>query len=425
MTPPRLLLIDGAERESWYAPLQQAVTARWRFGAPPRLIENAQNEIDLAVVNDERALPHAVDIVRQLARQNIPTLHLLDGILEWRNTWANPTYTLGDEPAVPFLQPSLCHKIACVGRSQTRILESWGNLGKCEVVGLPRLDEVTQRVIERGAANKHNEFRLLIVTARTAGFTPEQLDTAERSLRDLKQWLADRPMLSGRTVRPVWRLTGELARRIGVESQLSNTFGSELIQVLGKVDAMICTPSTALLEGMLAGVPTALLDYHNCPCYVPAAWSITAPAHFDQVVPELAEPPAAKMLYQDTLLHDALECREPAGPRLVRLIDEMVRLGRECRESGQPLELPKRILADPQEGHHLPEERFDYRTLYPDHPVFGQLDRAELQIEIGHLRRELARQGVIERHPLWGPALRLRRRVKRLLGRLRRGGRAA
>ena len=39
-------------------------------------------------------------------------------------------------------QPVVGHKIACLGRSQARILESWGNVGKCEIVGAPRLDRL-------------------------------------------------------------------------------------------------------------------------------------------------------------------------------------------------------------------------------------------------------------------------------------------
>ena len=427
MTRPSILLIDGAEREAWYAPLVNLIPARWTSGASSRLLDKAA-EIDLAVVSDERALPHAVDAVCRLAEQSVPVLHVLDGILEWRNTWENPTFTLASEPATPFLQPSLCHKIACLGRSQARILESWGNLGKCEVVGLPRLDHLVENAgpfAEKNRDKPADEFRLLVVTARTPGFTPEQSATVERSLVDLKKWLDRHPTLAGRAVRATWRLTGELARRIGVDNQLGDVFGGELLDILPHFDAMITTPSTAQLEGMLAGLPVALLDYHNRPHYVEAAWNVTAETHLEQIVHELAEPPAERMLYQDTLLHDSLECRSPAAPRMVRLVDEMIRLGRECRASGRPLELPCCILTDLQDGHHWPESRFDYRELYPDHPVFGRPDQRELQMEVAQLRRVIARQGVLETHPLWGPALRLRRRMKRFFGRIRPGGRDA
>jgi hypothetical protein len=66
----------------------------------------------------------------------------------------------------------------------------------------------------------------------------------------------------------------------------------------------------------------------------------------------------------------------------------MIRVGRECRNQGKPLEFPRRILPDEQDGHHLPEERFDMRRLYPEHAVFANLDRVALQVELGHLRRE-------------------------------------
>jgi hypothetical protein len=175
---------------------------------------------------------------------------------------------------------------------------------------------------------------------------------------------------------------------VGVRNELSDTTGRELAEALGTVDAMITTPSTCMLEGMLQGVPVALLDYHNCPHYVPAAWAITAREHLDQVVPELLDPSPGRMLYQDTVLHDALECRTPAMPRMAQLVEAMVRVGRECREAGRMPAFPARMLADPQGGHHLPEERFDLRALYPDQEVFRSMDRAALQAEIGHLRAQ-------------------------------------
>ena len=38
------------------------------------------------------------------------------------------------------------------------------------------------------------------------------------------------------------------------------------------IEAFICTPSTALLEGMLAGVPMAAIDYTKAPPYNAVAW---------------------------------------------------------------------------------------------------------------------------------------------------------
>jgi hypothetical protein len=109
----------------------------------------------------------------------------MDGILEWRFIWANRDPTLG-ELSRPRYQPVLSHKVACIGRSQARLFESWGNLGRCEVMGLPRLDALLGR---RPRSRVPGEpFRLLIATARMPAFTHGQLRLVEQSLRDMKEW---------------------------------------------------------------------------------------------------------------------------------------------------------------------------------------------------------------------------------------------
>jgi hypothetical protein len=192
-------------------------------------------------------------------------------------------------------------------------------------------------------------------------------------------------------VEVVWRLTGGLAQELGVANTCREVGAADLATVLDRVDAAIVTPSTAVLECMLRQMPVALLDYTNRPLYVPAAWVISAPSHRDSVIPQLLDPPPARLLFQDAVLHDALECQTPAVPRAIRLIEEMVRVGRECRRAGRPLELPRRILADPQDGHQLPEEALSLRALHPTHEVFGDMDRAHLQAELGQTRLCLRR----------------------------------
>lgn len=346
--------------------------------------EEALSEgLDLVVTFDNYHMP-AVEHTRFLVKNDVPVLTLADGILEYRNTYENPQIVPGS-----LFQPALGHKIACIGRSQGRILEAWGNIGKCEVVGVPRFD----RLLGRHPRNRKpgDPFRLLIMTAKNPGFTPEQLKRARDGLKDLhfaiRHWIPKEGMSR---IEPIWRLTAGLADDLGISNSLRDTSGADLADTLETIDAVVTTPSTVMLEGMLQGIPVALLDYTNCPQYVPSAWSITAKAHITGVLQELQAPPAAKILFQQTVLHDSLESRTPATPRLVQLIQSMARIGRECRELGKTLQFPQRILCDQQQDHHLPEETFDLRRLYPEHPVFANMDRTLLQIEVSHLRRELA-----------------------------------
>jgi hypothetical protein len=180
----------------------------------------------------------------------------------------------------------------------------------------------------------------------------------------------------------------------------SATSPSSLADTLESVDAVITTPSTVMLESMLQGVPVALLDYNNRPHYVPAAWTITAPDHMGEVIAQLVAPPHIRMIWQDTILHDNLECRSAATPRLAQLVQQMIAIVRQCRVNGEPVSFPGRILSDVFAGHHLPEERFDLARLYPDHPVFSQMDRAELQAALGHSRSQMddLRQELADAH---------------------------
>ncbi len=433
VTSPRLFTVDA-----WWKGHPHYEWAE-SSGIPLQVIEkvhsDARENMAAVVAVNQFAMPQVGWLLR-LVEQNVPVLMISDGILEYRNTWEHPQVAPG-----AVFQPVLGHKIACIGRAQARFLESWGNLGKCEVVGVPRFDRLLGR--RPRVRVPHAPFRLLIMTAKTPGFTPDQLEKTARSLRDLRNALAltgsspDQP-----AIEPVWRITAGLAEEIGVPNALRDTSGSDLATVLETVDAVITTPSTAMLEGMLQGVPVALLDYHQCPTYVPAAWQITAPEHIGDVLRELQAPPAPKMLYQQSILHDNLECRTPAAPRMVRLVETMVRIGAECRSRGEALSFPSRILADEQDGHHLPENQFDLSRLYPKHPVFANMNRTLLQVELGQLRFEQAQSRAeagrlraeiaelheivrqhrevlqrFESHPLLGRLLRVRRRVLSALGR--------
>jgi hypothetical protein len=321
-------------------------------------------------------------ILQKAIANNVATLIIADGIVEYRNTWLHPGIAAGS-----IFQPVIGHKIACLGRSQARILESWGNLGKCEVVGVPRFDFLRGRRPRN--RNPGETFRLLVTTARTPGFTADQIALTKRSIQDLKFWFSQHRYLGCNRIEAVWRLTQNLEKEIGVENLLTELSGCELAEILPTVDAVITTPSTAMLEAMLHGLPVALLDYHNCPHYVPAAWTISAPRHFDTVLPELYDPPAAKMLYQDTILHDTLEFRTPATSRMIQLVETMVAIGHDFGTQNKPIVFPKRILIDDQDGHHFPEERFDMKALYPGHPAFAEMDRVTLQVQIEHLRQEV------------------------------------
>jgi hypothetical protein len=315
--------------------------------------------------------------------RRIPVLILADGILEYRNTWHNSRIS-----AASVFQPVMGHKLACIGRSQARFVESWGNVGKCEVVGLPRLDATWNS--PPPARRDSGPFRLLVATARTPYFDEAQRRVTLESLRALRERLSQRTEVGQRPLEVAWRVARNLAEELGLPEEPAATGPRlALAEAIDWADAVITTPSTLQLDAALRRRPVAVLDFHHYPQYVPAAWTISAPDQIDGVTIELANPPAARMLFQDAVLDDTLEHRTPATPRLLRLIETMVQCGRECRQAGVPLNLPHRILDDPQHGMAMVPETFDLARLYPDNRVFAESDRRALQAELAGLIEEV------------------------------------
>ena len=318
----------------------------------------------------------------------VPILILADGVLEYRNTWENPR--VADSSV---FQPVVGHKLACIGKAQARTVESWGNVGKCEVVGMPRLDKAANG--EFLPVRSSGPFRILVATANTPAFTPMQRDNLVESLRLLRQRFDLNNTVNGRLVEITWRLTDGLEEEVGLGNlqteQMLNPYADQtpipISDAIELADAVITTPSTLYLESVMKRRPTAILDFNNSPAFVPSAWTISAPLHMNPVIRELENPPAAKMLFQRTVLEDQLELGSSgklstAQSRMHFLIESMVEAGEVARQTDSPIKLPFRILQDPQKGFHPVQSEFDSISLHPENQVFQINEVQRLQQEL-------------------------------------------
>jgi hypothetical protein len=358
----------------------------------------------------------------ELKKRNVATLYLVDGILEWRNSFENrPT-----EPACPWtMRTVLSHKVACIGASQQRILDAWGNQGKTELVGIPRLENLCRLFAEGQLIRPRasNNFRVLIATAKTPGFTDEQVAVTKKSLSQLQAFFSKTRFTNdGREIEILWRLSGGLAEQLDVPNHAQDFAGTEAMEQLRSVDAVITTPSTLMLESMLLNRPTAILNFHNCPSFVSAAWQIQHADQFASVVEELADPPGAKLELQKLLLGDALYCGSNSIQRMVELIDGMKCEAREALATNRPFSFAQAILPTPIAAL----QTFATETLFPqvaelgfDSPRQLAAELVQSRREISHLQRELAQakaelaqaHGIFEEirnHPIAGPIVRIR-----------------
>ena len=321
---------------------------------------------------------------------NVPILILADGILEFRNTWENPGVADGS-----CFQPLMGHKLACIGRAQARTIESWGNVGSCEVVGLPKFDSVQDA--EYLPIQNTGPFRVLVATANTPAFDAQQRALVLQSLEAIKQRFQHNPVVNGRKLEITWRLTDGLNTELGIEqNQPAGAPKISISDAIELADAVITTPSTLYLESVIKRRPTAVLDFTNSPQYISSAWTISAPIHLQPVLQELENPPASKLLFQRSILHDNLELGVSSKSRLYALIDTMVKSGQAAKRDGSKLSLPTRVLSDPQRGIQRVESEFNAAVLYQDNPCFkiGEVERLQQELNqavarLGQLPRDL------------------------------------
>jgi len=316
--------------------------------------------------------------LREAKRRGIPSLFLLDGVLEFRHQWTHPWFAA--RGGAPFLMPVLADKIACKGWNDARRLESWGNHGKCEVVGVPRFDRyLPPRLCPRRSAGKR---RILVASARRPWFSDEQRSAVVQSFARLREFAETRS-----DIEFVWRVRKGLDWRLHLPANGRDSQHEPLEELLGQVDAVITQPSTLQLEAMLFGLPVALLDFANVPHFEPAAWRITAESQIGDTVEGLLHPSPARLSYQDECLNSSLSCLSPATPRMVKLIEDMIALGRDARARRLPLRFPDFML--PGESSPPVSLHLDLERQYKDHPTFGNKDLLDLQRRLAMLGREL------------------------------------
>lgn len=340
-----------------------------------KVVDEVEPDIILTLADSYFSIYHLCNRARE---RKIPVLLILDGLLEWRHTWENPRFAYGG--GVPLYQPVECDKIACYGWQNARTLESWGNIGKCELVGDPRFDQYLnlKRIIHDG------KKRLMIMSANTPGYTNEQKSNVVGAFKDLKTYLDKRD-----DIEIIWRLRKAMDKELAVANKNGSVYGRTLTEILPHMDAVISQPSTVVLEPMLLNIPTALLDYQNAPRYIHAVWHINSGAVIEKTIEKMLNPEPYALLYQDELLHNQLECRTPAAYRLVSLIEKMVELGRDARKYDKELFFPSRILHPEVNGYALPSELFDLSLLYPGHPILREKDLNKLQHELIYAKQEL------------------------------------
>jgi hypothetical protein len=296
MLRARIAVVDGHKKENFFAPLRAVWKADWVDCVPAALLAGDAQGAELVLVNDE-SWPDVAAALLELERRGVPSLHLPDGIVEWRNQWERPDRG-------PLFRPVLSTRIACLGPAQARLLSQWGNASRCIVTGSPRFDEYLGN--SRRTRPTEGSFRLLVATAQTPAFTERDRISLLALLRVVKEWAESQTQIV-----LTWRLTGGLDKLLGVPQS-----SGPLRDQLANCDAVWTSPSTLQLEAMLAGLPVAVLDPFARPLYVPAAWYVRNANDCGEVRDSMRRRDPARWEYQEETLGDHVDLSGPAAPKV-------------------------------------------------------------------------------------------------------------
>lgn len=295
------------------------------------------------------ALRHAAVEARQAG---LPVIYVMDGVIEWSYMWDGWSFV---KPEGTVLQPLIASDLCVIGRHPARILAALGLGERIHVVGMPRVDGLNrQRILDQDQSP-----RIVVATAKTFGQNVAHKVFVRAALRDLKNWFDTHP-----DIVPVWRIAGHVASDLGLIPSCEGT----LVESLQTASGLVSFASSALLEGMLLGVPTAQIDYRSVPQYVQVGWEIRSADHIDNVIRELLHPPPENLAFQEACLRDELE----VGNASARLADVLRQAARGDGAWGTGPEQPEKPLRG----------QLDYRQVHSHLSSFSVSPMSRLQYEL-------------------------------------------
>lgn len=260
---------------------------------------------------------YALRSAQAAGRGSVHTALLMDGIVEHRNTFRNPWVE------ADFLRPAPVDLVLAAGAADADRLASWGN--RAIATGLPRLTATPL------ATHAAAPGRLMIATARRAAFSNDEFRVLLDALRVVQEE-AERTLGADRIV---WRLTEGLDGLLGVASD-----ARPLLEALASVTGVLTTPSTLMIEAMLAAPGSrrravGLLHPWGCELWQQSPW-IWRGDHEGQdsrstlatIIRDLTNPTASQLSEQCSMLdalhgsHDGLSPAQAIAAALHELANE-------------------------------------------------------------------------------------------------------
>ena len=253
-----------------------------RFGVMrPAALARRFGEVG-AVVNCIDTSVAARELLELAASRGVPRVYLSDGIYDVANAYHNPAHRgLGQ------MDPLLYTHVACVDRWSWK---AFAALGVNTHAWLPA--RATPAPDRDGKQTRTRTAAFLIATARSPAFDSWERKRLEKLLKltiaGLKRIGADFRFRTG---------DRGLLASLGIPTAENDT-GESFARCVRRYQCLITTPSTIATTAMLAGTPTATLDYRDGPLTQQTGWRIHESTDIDGVLASMLEPAADRMTFQ-------------------------------------------------------------------------------------------------------------------------------
>lgn len=261
----------------------------WRGQLPYPYYPQDLENIDAIIVSDEWA-PGVRACIAACKLKGIPTFHVLDGVIRWKNLFENPR-SLVPENGSPFMRPLMSDMTFVMGDLQAAVLRWLGNSMIC-VSGLPRFANYELKSCSHG---EHPHPRLLLASANRPWYTETQRDFFIPAFQRLLD------MLKRDCARLGVPLDCRLSPLVGWENVEPSWLGPHppLHEQLQSCSALITTPSTIAVEAMLLGIPTLIFDPWADPILTPSPWVADDANAVSTLLPSLLAPSKERARLQD------------------------------------------------------------------------------------------------------------------------------
>jgi hypothetical protein len=330
----------------------------------------------ILTVSDWRA--NIASILIEAKKRNIPTLMFQDGTLDWIIQYKGDKY--GGSGGPTHFHPILTDKIATIGYQSARLISSWNEASKVEVVGFPIIQSIIDEIDFEKKAKliTKDKVKVLVTSTRQGWFCEEQKLSFVEALLDLNNFFS-----ANKRFEVVWRLSRNLSDIVGVENTLKDKESYELKDIIVDSDIVVSAQSTVVVEAMLQNKPVAIIDYLNSPQFYSTSWFITNKKQIADTIESMLSREANRMSYQDYLLNDILQLEKNSIELSAELIKKMV----EFKSQYPTMNFPENML-----GFNSPfsnvKRKYELKDIYPKIGELDKFSNEELIFKISRYKRE-------------------------------------